>query len=72
MIPEIYLRPQKVAFPRPCQSPSEEHGKTPPLWKSYLVALAFVLLCGLLMGFIQSNEAAFFERMASFFTEAQQ
>ena len=71
MIPERYIRPQKIAFPRPPQSPSEEHGKTTPLWKSYLVALAFVLLCGLLMGFIQSNEAAFFERMTSFFTEAE-
>lgn len=70
MIPEIYLRPQKVAFPRPPQSPSEEPVKTAPPWKSYLVALAFVLLCGLLMGFIQNNEAVFFERMASFFTEA--
>ena len=72
MIPERYIRPQKIAFPRPSQSPSEEPMKNAPLWKSYLVALAFVLLCGLLMGFIQSNEAAFFERMASFFTEAQQ
>lgn len=71
MIPERYIRPQKIAFPRPSQSPSEDPVKTAPLWKSYLVALAFVILCGLLMGFIQSNEAVFFERMASFFTEAQ-
>lgn len=71
MIPESYPRPERIAFPRPAHKPSEGTVKTTPLWKSYLVALAFVLLCGLLMGFIQTNDGAFFERMASFFTETQ-
>lgn len=69
MIPENYPRPEKIAFPRPSQNVSEETVKTTPLWKSYLEAVAFVLLCGLLMGFIHTSEGAFFERMASFFTE---
>lgn len=56
MIPEPYIRPDKVAFPRPSDDCPKKGVKFSPIWKRYLLAFVFVLLCGFLMGHIRNDE----------------